>query len=173
MSTIGIAGQARSGKTTSTNYLLSKLDNTWVTDAFANPIKVMLGQLGVNCADEYKNTVHPVIGLTPRALMQTLGTEWGRNAVDNDLWVKLLHHRNLNSENLVISDIRAENEADYVRERGGLMIHLRAHGGIDSNHASEQLLKVKSGDIVINNDGTLGQLYQKLDEVISTISSKP
>ena len=28
-------------------------------------------------------------GKTPRYLMQTLGTEWGRMMVDGDLWVEL------------------------------------------------------------------------------------
>jgi hypothetical protein len=38
---------------------------------------------------QLKETPLPVIGKSPREIMQTLGTEWGRRLVNPDLWVCL------------------------------------------------------------------------------------
>ena len=162
MRIIGIAGQARSGKTTSANYLLTKLGYPWTTDAFAAPIKLMLEQIGVDCSDDNKTVVHPVLGKTPRELMQLLGTDWGRNLVGEDTWVKLLAERNPHGC-LIISDVRMENEADFIRENGGIIIHLKGRGGINSNHSSEHPIDIQPQDYVVHNTGTFSDLRIRLD----------
>ena len=167
MRIIGIAGQAESGKTTSTNYLLTKLGYPWTTDAFANPIKLMLEQIGVDCSDENKKVVHPILGKTPRELMQSLGTGWGRNLVDDDMWVKLLAERNPHGC-LIISDVRMENEADFIRENGGIIIHLKGRGGINSNHESEHPIIIQPEDYVVQNTSTFSHLRIRLDIVVDS-----
>lgn len=165
MHIIGIAGQAESGKTTSANYLLAKLGYPWTTDAFADPIKRMLEQIGVDCSDEMKNVTHPILGKTPRELMQSLGTGWGRDMVGIDTWVKLLAERNPKGC-LIISDVRMENEADFIRANGGIIIHLKGKGGINSDHSSEHPILIQASDSMIQNTGTPIDLKIHLDIVV-------
>ena len=85
MRLIGIAGQARSGKDTLASYLLDNLDGVWLRSSFADPLKEMLRAIGVDCSDDAKAVVSDVYGVTPRHMMQTLGIEWGRHTIDNDI----------------------------------------------------------------------------------------
>lgn len=163
MQLIGFAGQARSGKTTASQHLLTVLPHYWTTAAFADPIKDMLRVMGVSCEDEFKDVVHPVFGKTPRYLMQTLGTQWGRNMVGNDTWVK--HFAEKHGSNLVVvSDVRYPNEANLVREYGKL-IHITGHGGIESDHSSEIPVEILSNDLVIENNQDLDYLYNLVEEI--------
>ena len=58
--------------------------------------------------------------ITPRHLMQTLGTEWGRNLVSPNLWTDLAYERIRRNEaagiNSIIDDMRFENEYDMLRQ---------------------------------------------------------
>ncbi len=65
-------------------------------------------------------------------------------------------------QSVIVPDVRFENEADLVR-KNGILIHIKARGGIKGNHVSEQSLPIKDGDIVIDNNGSLAELYAKLD----------
>lgn len=91
--------------------------------------------------------------LSPRVMLQTLGTEWGRERVSQDIWidyalrnVKTLLHLDGNTREwtydpvegikhadrsqdtgtlgIVISDIRFENEIKAIREAGGAVIRI-------------------------------------------------
>ncbi len=63
----------------------------------------------------------------------------------------------------IITDMRFPNEAQAVKERGGILLRIRRDtAGILSNHPSETALDDYTGwDAVINNDGTLEELYQQ------------
>lgn len=174
MHLIGIAGPARAGKDTLASYMLDNLGDDWTRSSFADPIKEMLGAIGVDCSDDKKAVVGDDYGVTPRHMMQTLGTEWGRNLIDGDIWVRAFAR--LNAGKCVIApDVRFENEAALVREHG-VLIHLVGRGGIEGNHASENALGFKPGDIVIDNSRDLAWLYSQVDgnaalgEFISEVS---
>ena len=164
MKLIGISGLARSGKTTVSNMLLNELNYIdahsnsvrWETRAFADPIKYMLHSLGLSLADieEYKTKVHPVLGKTTRELMQTLGTDWGRG-LDKDFWLNVMKNKLTYRDNVIISDVRFHNEAQFIRDNHGLIIHVVGRGGIPGFHESEQLLPQHENDIKIENDGNL------------------
>ena len=66
---------------------------------------------------------------------------------------------------VVISDVRFQNEADFVRERGTL-IHLTGRGGIGQGHQSELGLDAMPSDITIANDGDLKKLYGALYDAV-------
>lgn len=153
---IGIHGKAGSGKTTVTNMLMEIIPNC-STESFAKPIKEMLEVMGVDCSDDNKNVVHPLFGKTPRQMMQSLGNEWGRNMVTENLWIEALDLRTRNI-NLIISDVRRENEADYVRGQDkserAVIIHIIGRGGLtgaEGQDISESGIKVMPNDIVIDN----------------------
>lgn len=161
MRLIGIAGQARSGKDTLASYMLDNLDGIWLRSSFADPIKDMLRAIGVDCSDDAKAVIDEYFGVTPRHMMQTLGTEWGRNLIDNDIWVKAFARLNAGMC-VIVPDVRFENEAELVRQHG-VLIHLTGRGGIAGNHVSENPIGFKEGDIVIDNSRDLAWLYAQVD----------
>jgi len=161
MRLIGIAGQARSGKDTLASYMLDNLDGIWLRSSFADPIKEMLRAIGVDCSDDKKAVVSDDYGVTPRHMMQTLGTEWGRHMIDGDIWVKAFARLNA-GECVIVPDVRFENEAELVREHG-VLIHLVGRGGIEGNHVSENAIAFKPGDIVIDNSRDLAWLHGQVD----------
>ena len=153
MRLIGIAGQARSGKDTLADYLLDNLGDVWCRSSFANPMKQMLDAIGVDCSDSNKDSIDPTFGVSVRHMMQTLGTEWGREIIDKDIWIKSFS-RSSEGENIIVPDVRFENEAELVRANG-VLIHLVGRGGISGNHISEKYIPFKEGDIVIDNSRDL------------------
>lgn len=161
MRLIGIAGQARAGKDTLCSYMLDNLDGIWLRSSFADPIKEMLRAIGVDCSDDKKAVVSDDYGVTPRHMMQTLGTEWGRHMIDSDIWVKAFARLNA-GKCVIVPDVRFENEAALVREHG-VLIHLVGRGGIEGNHVSENAIAFKPGDIVIDNSRDLAWLHGQVD----------
>lgn len=161
MRLIGIAGPARAGKDTLASYLLDNLSNDWSRSSFADPLKEMLRAIGVDCSDENKPLINSDYGVTPRHMMQTLGTEWGRHMIDGDIWVKAFARLNA-GKCVIVPDVRFENEADLVREHG-VLIHLVGRGGIEGSHVSENAIEFKAGDIVIDNSRDLAWLNAQVD----------
>lgn len=161
MRLIGIAGPARAGKDTLCSYMLDNLDGIWLRSSFADPLKEMLRAIGVDCSDDTKAVVSDDYGVTPRHMMQTLGTEWGRQTIDNDIWVKAFARLNA-GKCVIVPDVRFENEAALVREHG-VLIHLVGRGGIEGNHVSENAIEFKPGDIVIDNSRDLAWLHGQVD----------
>lgn len=164
---IGIAGPAGVGKDTAADYLVGQLPQ-YRKVAFADPLKEMLRTgLSLDAAQLYgndKETIDHRYECSPRHIMQTLGTEWGRQLIHPDIWVRALAAR-IGAERVVISDVRFQNEADFVRERG-ILIHLTGRGGIGQCHQSELGLDAMPGDITIANDGDLKKLYGALYDAV-------
>lgn len=81
-------------------------------------------------------------GKTPTYAMQTLGTEWGRDLIDPELWTKAWQRRAemLIAEGVVpINDsVRFDNEAQMIRDAGGIVVRLYGRGDLASDHVSEQ-----------------------------------
>ncbi|MEU9859193.1 hypothetical protein AB0E19_38720, partial [Streptomyces sp. NPDC047974] len=90
MKIIGITGRARSGKDTLAEFLVS--DHGFVKLSFAAPIRAFVADitgLPVSAMEDGPLKEEPLDwlnGQTPRRLMQTVGTEWGREMIDRDLW---------------------------------------------------------------------------------------
>tara|TARA_S200002703_G_C3758194_1_gene233344 strand:+ start:435 stop:956 length:522 start_codon:yes stop_codon:yes gene_type:complete len=93
-------------------------------------------------------------GKTPRQILQSLGTDWGRNMVSPTIWIDTM--RRIITEQafdtIIIDDCRFENEADMVREMGGIVVGLEREGiAYTGEHASEMPVKadmiVDAGDI--------------------------
>lgn len=162
---IGIAGPARSGKDTAANYLLSKLGPEWSSVGFADPIKEMLGVIGVDCSDEKKHIVDPRFGKTPRFMMQTLGTEWGRGMIKDSIWEDIVEDKIAQSPRIV-KDIRFDGEASMCRKYGPVL-HMLGRGGIPGQHRSESGVEFEFGDTDVNNSSEdKTRLYSQLDWLV-------
>lgn len=172
MKLIGIAGTAGSGKDTAADFL--KLHYNYKSVAFADPIRAGMKAIA---GLEDKHFQHPTkeivlveFGKSPRQMMQTLGTDWARELVHKDFWLILAgkHVENIHKDgyHAVITDVRFENEANYVRSKGGVVWHLKRNGaGTEHVHASEAGVAFLDGDSVIDNNGSLLNLYMQVSEL--------
>ncbi len=173
---IAFAGAAGSGKDTAAEYLVKHCG--YARYAFAEPLKAalnaMFGWTMEQWNDrEWKEALQVDIGKSPRQMAQTLGTEWGRELVNRDLWLKLAQRkldqaRHAGLAGVVFTDCRFANEAHFVLENGGLVLHISRPGiGAVSAHVSEQMLPSYLVTDVIVNDGGIIDLWSKVDDVAS------
>lgn len=160
MRLIGISGLARSGKDTVAEALLKRLGSTWSRGAFADVPKAMLNVMGIDTSDETKDSTDPHYGVLVRKMMQTLATEWGRETIDEDIWIKAFERTNA-GRNQVVVDVRHENEAAFIRKHG-FVIHIQGSGGIPGNHSSEDMPEIHEDDYVLHNTGTVEQLLTQI-----------
>ena len=92
-----------------------------------------------------------------RQLLQRLGTEGGRVALGEDVWVKALF-ASPHAARIVIPDVRFENEARAIRERGGVVVRVHRDGvGPINNHVSDRINF--EADIDVYNDSTPENAY--------------
>lgn len=172
---IGIAGKARSGKDTVAKHLWTQYGFTRL--AFADPVK-MAAQIifglsnEATWGDEFKETVIPYWGKSPRQIFQLLGTECVKPFFGEEVWIKRLQIslESLPTDDIVIPDVRFEPEARWIRQMGGTVLHLQRTGVEAVNqHVSEAVVEFRLPDEIIVNDGTLEQLQFRVDALISKL----
>lgn len=175
MRLIGIAGKARSGKDTAAAYLVAQ--HGLIKYSFADPmkdgLKTMFGLTDEHMNGSLKETEITWLGVSPRRLMQTLGTEWGREIIRPDLWVMLAQRQwdrvkwpteDTFHGGMIVPDIRFEEEAEFIRRNGGLVIHLfRDELETVEAHKSEAGVRFMDGDWLIENNGTIEDLHAELE----------
>lgn len=91
--------------------------------SFATPLRVMLSKLPfpVEYLYEMKNLEIPLLGKTGRHCLQSLGSEWGRKLIHEDIWVKCMEQEILDAGDhtpIIIDDLRFDNEAKMLKEQG-------------------------------------------------------
>lgn len=128
--------------------------------------------------------------LTPRWVLQYWGTEVCRKAFHDDIWIASLENKLRNSkDHVVISDCRFPNEISSIRNAGGKIIWVQrgelpewykfavAANTLGSNmalnelkmrkiHASETAWVGTEFDHIIENDGTVADLYNKIALIV-------
>lgn len=174
---IGIMGAAGAGKDTLAYQL--QMRDAYEIYRMADPIKRMIEaafHVKPQLWDdrERKEAPIPWLGRSPRYLAQTLGTEWGRELVHPDVWVKLAkgrwHHVNAQGKGrLVIPDIRFANEVDWVRSEGGVLVKLVRDVERDmdnAGHVSELGAATLDADATVVNNGTVDELRQAMWDVV-------
>ncbi len=181
---IGLTGLAGSGKDTVANIITSKYDS-WQRYAMASPLKRGLCEmLNIPMSDiedpTKKNLPNYKFGKSIRLMAQTLGTEWGRVIIADDIWIQMARENLGNmlksdKPNIVITDIRFDNEADMVHDMGGYVIKIHrpdnpyinsvASNGVNS-HASEAGLSIDKIDWNLRNVGSITSLTSNVQYII-------
>jgi len=189
---IGLSGYARSGKDEAAKVLVEEfgfkriafadklrdflyalnplvVDNPdvhEVTDSDGNVIKKFYDTVRVRDIidefgwDGYKETSFVT---EIRGLLQRLGTEAGRQTLWDSIWIDAAFAGLDPNGKYVITDARFPNEAEAIRERGGLLWRIKRLGvGPANSHASETSLDDYDFDTVIHNDGTLEEFHDKI-----------
>lgn len=169
---VAIAGRAGSGKTTAAT-MIPGAAVVQLADPLYAGLSAMLGIPEAMLRDRaFKAATLPGIGKSPRQLLQTLGTEWGRQTIRDDIWLVMLERRieRLAAEGVpvvAVADVRFENEADWVRGRGGEVWHVYRDVPRIGDHSSEQGLAVHACDRLVENTGTLDDLRAAVVDAFS------
>ena len=106
-----------------------------------------------------------------RRLMQALGTDVIVNCFDSMYWVKLFALNYLDTlgtvDYFVVTDTRQDFEMATARAMGATIIHVVRPGNKSNDtHITEAGLPVLDGDQLIINDGSIEELYSKIDSII-------
>lgn len=171
---IGLAGTAGSGKDTTAQFLVKQ--HGFKAFAFADAVRDAL-KIVLAIEDKYfeyplKEVVIQKYGKSARELMQALGTDWGRNSVSEDIWVDIAINKAWSSlsagSNVVLTDVRFENEANKIRKLGGKIWHIRRPGsGTKHFHESESGIATLPYDYVIANHSGLENLYEDIETILN------
>jgi len=190
---IGISGRAGAGKSALSSSIMAAMDpieTLYECTPMAFPLKLAakalfgfsLYQLHVQ---EGKEEIDPFWGVTPRAVLQWLGTEVMRDSFarhfpqvqehedrkGKGFWISR-HERELNTyvnpHVFLIPDIRFNDEADYVLSNGGILINITRPlepglytgpaGGIP-NHVSEAGINLEELASTHGDPGVIMNFY--------------
>jgi hypothetical protein len=113
-----------------------------------------------------------IIKLTPRTLLQLLGTECGRQIIHPNIWVNALFADYDTSSNYdsnwIITDVRFPNEVQAIKDKGGIVIKINRDSDVVDNHSSETALDNYDGfDFVVDNNGSIDDLTNNLIKIIN------
>lgn len=168
MRIIGLTGLAGSGKTTVAHYLEHHCG--YERMKFASILKGMLRVLGLT-EEEIEGSKKELPcellgGKSPRHAMITLGTEWGRNLIDSDLWVRAAMkglestHKDMDDQRFVFDDVRFPNEAQAIKDRGGVIWRIERPSRSWMGHVSHES---EAGQSRLEADSILFNTGSKLD----------
>lgn len=174
---IGICGAAGSGKDEVASVLIEEFG--YIRNKFADPLYEMAAAMTgytVSQLQDRRLKEKPIgwlDGKTPRQLLQTLGTDWGREMVCSDVWIRSVQkrvERALEDGRFsVITDLRFDNEADWIHKMGGevwqVCREVPREVACLADHKSEAGIASQHVDRVVVNAGTLDDLR---DTVVDT-----
>lgn len=126
--------------------------------------------------------------VTPRYMLQLMGTEAGRDVFHKDIWIFTLENRMRGKQDVVIPDVRFPNEIDFIKSKGGKVIRVRRgeepvwyNSALSDNkfnsttmesfypdvHFSEWAWIGQQFDYEIDNNGTLQELKEKVNSILN------
>lgn len=207
---VGIAGFIGSGKDTIADYLITF--KGFKRMSYAGPLKDAVASIfdwdrellegTTKYSREWRDTVDTwwaerldIKHLTPRWVLQQWGTEVGRRAFHDDIWIASIENK-LRSikDNIVISDCRFPNELKSIKNAGGITVRVFRgenppwyNAAVDLNkgyysagymearkvleehnvHASEYSSVGLDYDYYVDNSGTVDELHRKIDSIIN------
>ena len=169
---IGLSGKPRSGKDTVANMLLEEFPGM-VPLTFGNAVKTEYDAItGTDTLHDEQQKQHHRVGINK------LGDE--RRAIDIDYWIK----KTLTHEPpFLLTDVRFPRELDAVWNAKGVMIRVVTDLAImekrlgehfhQIHHTNETLLdSVDEWDFVIENNGTLDELRERVKQVAEEIRKR-
>lgn len=194
---VGLVGLIGSGKSTTASILEKEYDFTPV--AFADSLKDVLASVfswdralleGTNKSsrlwreqkDEWWSS-RLGMDVTPRKMLQQIGTDLFRRYFDPDIWVLSTLKKLHSDKNYVFTDMRFENEINSVLSLGGKIYRVKR--GDDPKWFQTALEDKKTMDIdypdvhrseydwiglhnydIIGNDGSIGELCENIKRVV-------
>ena len=166
---LGLVGYARSGKDSVASILIEEYGFERVS--FADPIRNAVYTLNPYVT-EAGLRIQPLIDILGwdavkvqyqevRRLLQVFGTEVAREQWSDSFWVDLGFSKMQPDGKYVITDVRFPNEAEAVRNRGGILWRIHRPGvGPVNNHASDNHISQINVDLEVSNGTTLENLKE-------------
>jgi hypothetical protein len=158
MKIIAFTGAGGAGKNTAAQ----ALGKYWHTEqrAFAAPLYTIVATLlgfTTDDVEQFKKDGSKMV----RHLLESIG-DWTRKELGEDFLINRMRTQLTDMENsqdtpelAVITDLRTEDEAYWVRAMKGLVIHVsRPEGTSDSQHSTNQPITLAQGDQYLLNNGT-------------------
>ena len=125
--------------------------------------------------DDYQYSLKPINilvrkdrSLTPRKILQLLGTECGKEIIHPDIWVNALFssYDDLKIDDWIITDLRFFNELKAIKERNGITIRINRKSEDEIYHSlGTELNEYRDWNYVIENDGSLSDLITKVRDI--------
>lgn len=173
---IGLCGAAGAGKNTVADFLADSSGCAFLQVAFADPlyecVSVITGLPVAQLKDrEVKEASVPWLGKSPRQMLQSLGTEWGRDTIHDEIWIRITMNRVASElacgRSVVITDVRFDNEAAAITQAGGEVWRVvrpgwRCLGEDAAKHPSEAGISDQWIARIIDNSSTLDALRCQL-----------
>lgn len=127
--------------------------------------KGMFWKKDVNYLEKVKPTSEL---LTPRKILQLLGTEGGRDVIHPNIWVNATLGDLTDKDQIIITDARFPNEVIGIKRKKGIVVKIiRPSVFSTSKHPSETSLNdYTDWDYTIINDGTMEQLEKKVEQML-------
>lgn len=180
---LGLTGKKGSGKDTFADYIVKKYG--FIKLAFSDQLRNILKKT-FNWTDEHfnrenKEKVCKKWDITPREAMQLMGTEVLRELFNNKInttidnikytyHIKCIHNivMNLKGKNIIISDVRFQDEINYIKSMDGLIISIDKNINYNkfSNHKSENQ-QLKNIDFIMNNNNSKKDFFDNIDNLIT------
>jgi len=174
---IGLSGYSRSGKDTVAGMLIGL--HGYENVAFASNIRKLLYEM-----DPFINDGNPVFRLQDlvdsqgwenakttapevRRLLQDLGVG-ARALFGEDFWVKQALGQYKPTDNIVITDVRFQNEAEFIKGFPGAQIWRINRPGVGpvNDHISETDMDLWDWDVVINNNSDMQNLISQIKSLL-------
>jgi hypothetical protein len=175
MNLVAITGKARHGKDTLAEALVKE---GFKRVPFAGALKEVTALIAnepvhLYYDDETKEAYCEALGMTRRQALQKLGTEGIRSVFGANVWVNrvLRQWAATGRDPIVISDCRFDNEADLVRQAGGIVIRVVRpdHDGLQGEaamHSSERGVSEHLIDVEVTNSGSIEDLHHEARKIL-------
>ena len=156
---IGFMGKAGAGKTTAAQAAERFVINS-VIKSFATPLKQAVKKLFLFSDEqvfgtyEQKAAIDPRWGVTPREVLQKIGTDCIREMLCKDFWVRRMEAEieALDNAVVIIDDVRFVDEAQMILDRGGVLIAIRRPPEAVGVHSSERPPYALATHEIVNNN---------------------
>ena len=131
--------------------------------------------------------VQETVSVTPRLLLQTIGTDIVRT-INPNIWINSLFRYYTMSDltlakmrrkdfspisgfldlpNWIITDVRFLNEVKAIKEKDGIIIRINRESDYNSNHSSEIALdNYEDFDYIIDNNNCIDCLIEQVKEIL-------
>jgi len=190
MKIIGVTGKAGCGKDTVATYLCQNKGFVQIT--FGGAVKDIVHIITGWSRDMIEGqtpesrlaretVIHEQLGMTCRQLLQFVGTDLFRQQLNQNIWINIVRDKtndiiknNKNVKGIVISDVRFDNEAQFIKSIGGIIVKIvrpqvvknttlvmNENMNDEKNHISEKGIEIDV-DHIINNNSSIDYLYTQI-----------
>lgn len=178
---IGFSAGMGAGKTTAiecVQFLLKDTKQKIAVVKFAQPLYDMQEFIYRRISSVHER---PADFVKDRKLLQWLGTDWGRDSINQNLWVNIWKAEALAKQKegylVLCDDVRFDNEAVELIKLDGIVVKINADFAKErittanglKNHASEAGISLEYVTHTVDNNGTKSEYQDKLIKLFSKI----